>query len=266
MQRCQIKDNCGIIVYWKSDEFDSSKDTIFFLHGLTANHTMFDQQIPWFEQQNNMITWDAPAHGESRPYTHFTYENAAHAVKQIMDECGVSQLILAGQSMGGFISQSFIFRYPESVKAFISIDSTPYGDYYSRSDQWWLKQVEWMAELYPDKLLRSSMAKLCAITGTGRQNMISMLSGYTKKELCHLMGIGFAGFLEDNRVMDIPCPVLLIMGEKDTTGKVKTYNKEWTKRTGYPLVWIKNAAHNANVDQPETVNQCITDFLKSNLL
>ena len=96
--------------------------------------------------------------------------------------------------------------------------------------------------------------------------MISMLSGYTKKELCHLMGIGFAGFLEDNRVMDIPCPVLLIMGEKDTTGKVKTYNKEWTKRTGYPLVWIKDAAHNANVDQPEEVNRCITEFLKSNLL
>ena len=93
--------------------------------------------------------------------------------------------------------------------------------------------------------------------------MDSMLAGYSKEELCHLMGIGFAGFLEDNRVMEIPCPVLLIIGEKDNTGKVKSYNKAWTEKTGYPLLWIKDAAHNANVDQPDVVNRHIADFLKS---
>ena len=46
------------------------------------------------------------------------------------------------------------------------------------------------------------------------------------------MGIGYAGFLEDNRELQIPCPLLLLVGEKDNTGKVKQYNKEWSKRTG----------------------------------
>ena len=262
MQRRKIEDAAGHIVYWKSDVFDLSRDTLFFLHGLTGNHTMFEQQFPAFAADYNMIVWDAPAHGESRPYQEFTYENAANGVKRILDACEVATVILIGQSMGGFISQAFICRYPEMVKGFVAIDSTPYGEYYSRSDLWWLGQIEWMAKLFPVKLLKSAMAKQNAVTETGRLNMAAMIDIYGKPELCHLMGIGYTGFLEDNRVCEIPCPVLLIVGEKDHTGKVKTYNREWAKRAGYPLKWVSDAAHNSNVDNSAAVNEMILDFIK----
>ena len=133
MQKGTIDDSIGNIVYWKSDTFDISRDTLFFLHGLTANHTMFEQQFSAFEDTCNIIAWDAPAHGESRPYLDFTYENASNGIKKILDECMISNVVLIGQSMGGFIAQAFICRYPETAKAFVSIDSTPYGDYYSKS-------------------------------------------------------------------------------------------------------------------------------------
>ena len=243
MQRRKMEDSIGRIVYWRSDPFDLSRDTLFFLHGLTRNHTMFEQQFSFFGGSCNIIAWDAPAHGESRPYPAFTYENAAEGMKKILDECGVSAVILIGQSMGGFLSQAFICRYPERVKGYVAIDSTPYGEYYSKSDLWWLRQIEWMSKLFPEKLLKSSVAKQNAATQSGRLNMAAMIGGYDKKELCHLMGIGYAGFLDDNRVCEIPCPVLLIVGEKDRTGKVRAYNREWSKRTGYPLVWVPGAAH-----------------------
>ena len=263
MQKKIIENSIGNIVYWKSDIFDLSRDTLFFLHGLTADHTMFEQQFYFFEDAYNIIAWDAPAHGESRPYSRFTYENAANGLKKILDECGVSNVVLIGQSMGGYITQSFICRYPEMAKAFVSIDSTPYGDYYSKSDKWWLRQIEWMSKLFPEKLLKSSMAKQNALTEIGRSNMASMIGGYRKAELCQLMGIGYAGFLDDNRVCELPCPVLLIVGEKDNTGKVRAYNKEWARRTGYPLVWIPNAAHNSNVDNPAVVNETIKIFIEN---
>lgn len=263
MQKKIIDDSIGNIVYWKSDIFELSRDTLFFLHGLTADHTMFEQQFPFFEDAYNIIAWDAPAHGESRPYLRFTYENASNGLKKILDECGVSNAVLIGQSMGGYIAQSFICRYPEMAKAFVSIDSTPYGEYYSKSDKWWLRQIEWMTKLFPEKLLKSSMAKQNALTEIGRSNMASMIEGYKKAELCQLMGIGYAGFLNDNRVCELPCPVLLIVGEKDNTGKVRAYNKEWARRTGYPLVWIPNAAHISNVDNPSVVNEKINSFIES---
>lgn len=262
MQKQVTNEPIKNIVYWKSDIFDLSRDTMFFLHGLTADHTMFEQQFPAFEERYNIIAWDAPAHGASRPYSKFTYENAANGLKTILDECGVPAVVLIGQSMGGFIAQAFICRYPEMVKAFVAIDSTPYGNYYSESDKWWLRQIEWMANLFPEKLLKSSMVKQNSVTKLGQSNMAAMIQRYSKAELCHLMGIGYAGFLDDNRVCEIPCPVLLLVGKKDNTGKVRAYNKEWAKRTGYPLIWIPNAAHNSNVDNPSVVNEKILGFVR----
>ena len=264
MKELFLQTDWGAVFYWISDNWKGNRDTIFFLHGLTADHTMFSFQYPHFEKNFNIVTWDAPAHGKSRPFDTFTYEKAALIAKKILDRSRVSSAIFVGQSMGGFITQSVIKRYPALVKAFISIDSTPFGDaYYSRSDKWWLKQVEWMARLYPADMMKKAISGQVSATQAARQNMLEMLSGYGKLELCRLMGIGFAGFLEDNCDLEIQCPVLLLLGEKDRTGKVKSYNQAWAKKTGYPLVIIPNACHNANVDQPDAVNQEISAFAAS---
>lgn len=263
----KITTSSGDVHYLISEDIKADKVTLFFLHGLTANHDLFNGQIGHFEDRFNIINWDAPAHGTSRPFENFTYEKAALAARQILDENGISEAVFIGQSMGGFITQSVIKRFPEIVKAFVSIDSTPYGNkYYAPSDIWWLRQIEWMSNLYPDKTLRKAIAKQCTTNERSYGNMLGMLSIYGKKELCHLMAIGFAGFLEDNCDLKIECPVLLIVGRKDKTGKVITYNKQWSEDIGVPITWIENAAHNSNDDDPETVNRAIDEFLNSKVL
>ena len=194
-------------------------------------------------------------------YTFFSYENAVAVMLKILNELRIKEVVLIGQSMGGYIAQSFVARHPEMVKGFVSVDSTPFRNYYSKSDIWWLKQIEWMCKLFSEKILKISMEKQNAVTKAGRENMLQMVSDYEKEELCHLMGIGYAGFLDDNKELQIPCPLLILVGKKDNTGKVKQYNREWSKRTGVKLIWIPNAAHNSNVDNPEFVNGCIEKFL-----
>lgn len=260
MNQALVKQENGIVFYWHTN-IDLTKKTLFFLHGLTANHTMFDNQVAFFADKYNVIVWDAPAHGKSRPYNNVSYENATVVLLQILNELQIKEVVLIGQSMGGYIAQSFMARHPEMVIGFISIDSTPFGNYYSKSDIWWLKQMEWMCKPFSEKLLKVSIAKQTAVTRAGRENMLQMLYDYEKTELCHLMVIGYAGFLEDNKELKISCPALILVGEKDNTGKVKQYNKEWSKRTGIKIIWIPNAAHNSNVDNPDFVNECIEDFL-----
>ena len=257
-----IKSDRGSVYYWISGAVDEQRDTLFFLHGLTGDHNLFEKQIEHFKNDYNIIAWDAPMHGRSRPYRDFSYPNAIEDMKQILDDNHIEKVILIGQSLGGYFSQSFIRSYPEKVKGFVSIDSTPYGEiYYSKSDRFWLRQVEWMSHLYPYKMMQKAIANQVSTTQYAYENMLSMLQQYPKNELCHLMGIGYASLLDDLSDMEIPCPVLLILGEKDKTGKVKTYNREWTKRTGYPLIIIKNASHNSNADNPEEVNDAIANFI-----
>ena len=85
MQLSFVKCENGTVYYWHTD-IDSKKTTLFFLHGLTANHTMFDKQVDFFKDKYNVIVWDAPAHGKSRPYSDFTYENAVTVMLKILNK------------------------------------------------------------------------------------------------------------------------------------------------------------------------------------
>ena len=42
--------------------------TLVFLPGLTADHTLFDTQIEYFENKYDIFVWYAPGHSTSRPF------------------------------------------------------------------------------------------------------------------------------------------------------------------------------------------------------
>ena len=106
----------GNVFYWRSATWDAGKDTIFFLHGLTADHSMFEGQIPAFAPDFKLLTWDTPAHGKSRPFANFDFGDTSEYIRSILDTNSVDQVILVGQSLGGYLAQSFIKRYPDRVK------------------------------------------------------------------------------------------------------------------------------------------------------
>lgn len=253
--------NNGRIFYWVNEQIGQSL-TLVFLHGLTADHGMFEKQVSYFEKNYKVLCWDTPAHGKSRPYKKFSYENAADQLKAILDKERIDKAVLIGQSMGGYIAQAFLKKYADSAIGFIGIDTTPFGlPYYSKMDQWWLRQVEWMSYLYPYKALMRAVAKSCTYTQYAYEQMLISLKQYTKREICHLMGIAYAGFLEENCDLEIQCPTLIMVGEHDKTGKVKQYCKAWNENTSYPLCMIEKAAHNSNVDNYVRVNDEIEKFV-----
>ena len=55
-----LKTESGDVHYWISDQMKSGRETLFFLHGLTACHDLFADQIAYFDGRYNIVTWDAP--------------------------------------------------------------------------------------------------------------------------------------------------------------------------------------------------------------
>lgn len=266
MEHKTIKNERGIVHYWISRGEDTGASTLVFTHGLTADHTMYEKQVEYFKDKYTVITWDVPLHGQSRPYTDFSYKHTAEDLCVILDQEQIDKAVLAGMSMGGYPSQMFAHLYPERTLGFVAIDTTPFGlRYYSKSDLWWLKQVAPMAKWFGDGMLRKSMAKSVSTTDYSYQKMMEMLAPLSKKQIIEQMDIAYGKFAEENRDITLQCPVLLLLGDKDKTGKVSQYCREWAKQTGYPLHMIKNAAHFSNGDNAKQVNQEIEDFLRKGL-
>lgn len=259
----QIESNNGCVHYWISRNCNSDAKCILFTHGLTANHTMFEKQVEYFKASYTVITWDVPLHGLSRPYQNFSYENTAKELEAILSKENIKKVILVGMSMGGYPSQEFAYRYPENVDRMIMLDTTPFGlKFYSKSDLWWLKQAAPLGKWFTDHMLRESMAKSVSKTDYSYKKMIEMLKPLSKAEIIEQMDVAYGKFAKENKDVQFDCPVLLLLGDNDTTGKVKYYNKAWTKATGYPLHIIKHAAHLSNGDNPEQVNLEIENFIQ----
>lgn len=270
MIRRYIKSEHGKTVYWIScgeeagepGAKEKEKPWVVMLHGLTADHRLFDRQTEAFEENYRLMVWDCPCHGESREYESFTYDFADQELERILDREGVRRAVFVGQSLGEMLAQNYIDHHPDQAAGFLSVDSVPFGDYYSRQDLFWLKQLEWMSRLFPDPVLRSSLAKVCGTTAYTRASMKEMLAVYSKKELCHLIWAGEAGFIPVNREVRLVCPGALLLGDCDKVGKVRQYNLEWHRRTDWPLHVIRGAAHNANQDNPRAVNALIRRYVE----
>ena len=80
-------------------------------------------------------------------------------------------------------------------------------------------------------------------------------------EIIEQMDIAYGKFAQENRDLHLTCPVLLLLGDKDKTGKVKQYCSAWAETTGYPLHIIEDAAHFSNGDNAEQVNSEIEQFV-----
>jgi pimeloyl-ACP methyl ester carboxylesterase len=262
MEKKCIKSEHGTIWYWIYRSNNPNAKWIVFTHGLVADHTIFDRQVEHFTKAYSVITWDLPLHGESTPYKHFTYANAARELNAILETEKITRTVLVGMSLGGIVCQPFIETYPEKAQAFIALGTTPFGlQYYSRSDLFFLRHSGAMFACFPEKMLHSVSAKWNSMSEEGRSVMRKMLAPLSKKEICYLMGTAYSAFVAENHDIELACPVLIIFGANDRTGKVKQYNMAWADKPGYPIVIIPNAAHLCNVDNWQEVNQAIEEFI-----
>ena len=255
---------CGQIHYWVSENVDRLRPQLVFLPGLTADHRLFEPQLRCFKGRYPLFVWDAPGHAASWPFDlRFSLMDKAKWLDEILTREGFDSPLLIGQSMGGYVGQAFAQLFPEKPSGFISIDSAPLQrEYVSGAEIWLLKRMEPVYRHYPWKSLLRSGTNGVAVTEYGRRLMRDMMMVYNGDQVRYakLAGHGFrilAEAMEADLPYRIPCPALLICGEKDRAGSCIRYNRAWHRKKGLPIAWIRNAGHNANTDAPETVNRLI---------
>ena len=256
----------GRIVYWRSAP-RPGRPGLVFLPGLTADHRLFDKQVPFFEDSYDLLVWDAPGLGLSRPFDlDFSLMDKAAWLHDILAQEQMERPVLVGQSMGGYVGQCYLEKYPGALSGFISIDSAPLQRRsVSAAEIWLMKNVGPVYRAYPWKRLKKDGARGCAETEYGRSLMHAFMNDYTKKEYCDLAAAGYrmlARAYEADLPYVIDCPALLICGEEDKAGSTKRYNKKWAEQARLELTWIKGAGHNSNTDRPELVNDLIRGFLR----
>jgi pimeloyl-ACP methyl ester carboxylesterase len=260
MEHKVIDSERGSVNYWVAGY---SAEALVFTHGATMDHGMFSSQVEFFSERYRTITWDVPGHGLSRPYRDFTLQNAAADLFSILDQEGFQHAHLVGQSMGGYIVQVCAYAHPERVATLTTIGSSPIAaTYLTRMDRFLLSITPSILRMYPYNYLVTTIARQISVTTAGKTYALETLRGLTKAEIAHIMQRVYEGI--DGYTGDIPrqIPLLITYGDKDVTGKVAEYSRNWADKENHELKVIPRAAHNANVDNPQFFNQALLEFLQ----
>ena len=143
---------------------------------------------------------------------------------EILEQEGIKNPVLIGQSMGGYVAQSFLEQFPGQAAGFVSIDSAPLKRrYVTGIEIWLLKRTEPMYRAFPWNLLKVLGSNGCSKTRYGQALMRHFVDSYTKDEYCRLAGHCF-GMLADAMEADLPyeiaCPAILICGTRDEAGSL----------------------------------------------
>jgi len=258
-----VRSERGQTHYWINDPLEEPAPCVVFCHGLTADHTLFEMQLPFWVERASVVTWDWPLHGLSRPYADFTFDHVADELHAILGAEGIERAVLVGQSAGGYIAQAHAQRYPDEVAGIVGIGTTPFGvsEYYESSDLFWIRHYATIARMLPYGYYCSAGAKAVARTEPARQSMRASLERLGKKGMLEAAKAVYDEFLAREEAVEPACPVLLTHGEHDQTGLVPSYNQMWAQRSGHELVLIPDAAHNANFDNPDFFNALLADFI-----
>lgn len=122
----------GITVHYK--EFGEGDRTIILLHGFGASTFSWREVTGPLSQSFRVIAYDRPAFGlTERPMpgdwtgrSPYSTASQAQMIIDMMDQLGVNQAVLVGNSAGGTVATTAALAYPERVSALVLVDAAVY--------------------------------------------------------------------------------------------------------------------------------------------
>ena len=227
---------------------------ILLTHGFGASADMWDGQVAVFADRFRLICWDMRGHGLTEgpqdPALYSQSETVAD-MAAILDHLGLERAIIGGHSLGGFMSLAFNAVHPGRVTALYLQGCGP-GYRSDRSRAAWNERAENRAQTLEEGGL--------AALGGGAE------VGESKQRSAQGLANAARGILSqvDAQVIDslpgIAVPTLIVIGDGDTpylTGA--QYMGERIPNARH--VVVSNAGHGVNIEQPETVNRLLDEFL-----
>lgn len=108
---------------------------IVLLHGYLENMKMWEDYAEELSKDYQVIIVDLPGHGESETFDEIhTMELLAGQVNQTLGFLGISEALIVGHSMGGYVTLALADFYFERVKGFILMNSSSLADTEEKKD------------------------------------------------------------------------------------------------------------------------------------
>jgi pimeloyl-ACP methyl ester carboxylesterase len=228
--------------------------TILLSHGYSSTCRMWDGQVAALKDRYQVIVWDMRGHGESDyPKDPALYSEGLTIgdMRVLLDVVGADKAIVAGLSLGGYMSLAFHASHPDRVRALMLFDTGPGFKKDEARAKWNESAQARAARLDAEGLKALNQSDEVKLT---RHRDASGLAGAARGMLAQ----------KNDRVIqsldNIKVPTLVLVGANDTNFLAAT-DYMAAKIKGSTKAVIPDAGHAANLHQPARFNQAVEAFL-----
>jgi pimeloyl-ACP methyl ester carboxylesterase len=244
-------------------EDQGSGEPLVLLHGLCGSSAYWDKVLPLLSEHYRVIAVDLRGHGQSgiseEPYP---MELMAHDIAELLEKLHISQAILFGHSLGGYVTLAFAELFPEKLHAFALVHSSGFpDDEKGKTNR--DKAIEGICENGIEPFINGMNPKLFAPehieTMKSAVDYIRQIGAATNPKGAMNVLAGMRDRVDRNQIIaDAQVPVLLIAGDAD---QIVPLEKAFAIQGDHiTQVKLADAGHLSMQEQPEALIEQILAF------
>lgn len=247
---------------------DSGRGTPIVLgHSFLCDGEMWREQVRGLGQTYRLINVDFRGHGRSgaavRP---FTLYDAVNDVVGVLDSLGIDRAVWCGLSIGGMVALRAALVVPERVGALIIMDSDAGDEVSSRRFRYRL--MAFLANRIGIKPFLGEISRLmfgATTRQTNKELVQEWRDRFAKVDVPSAINCLQALIRRDSvvdRLPEIEVPSLVIVGKEDRSLPISRSRQICEALPNSTYVEIARAGHLSAIEQPESVNNAIIEFVK----
>jgi pimeloyl-ACP methyl ester carboxylesterase len=249
-----VLDRDGVGLAYELIGSATNRPPLLLTHGYSATQKMWRKNVAALSADRQVITWDLRGHGASdSPDDPARYSETLSLddMVALLDLVGAQKAVIAGLSLGGYLSLAFHAHHADRVAALGLFDT---GPGYRRDDG----RAQW------NTMVDKMAARL------EREGLDALGEGTEVRRAEHRSPKGLAlaarGILAQRdatvitSLASIAVPTLVLVGQHDKAFLAAS-DQMAAKIPGARKVVLADAGHAANIDQPAAFDAAVVGFL-----
>jgi pimeloyl-ACP methyl ester carboxylesterase len=249
---------------------------VVLLHGLTATHRYWKQNVAALAERRRVIALDLPGFGRShKPDADYSIPFFVAALERFLDERGVERATLIGNSMGGQIAMAAAVAAPERVARLVLVD--PAG--VTTLPLWLVRVASWatwtaagVLPATPPRVPRPFVRALFAAVFPGRPDLAARYVAAYARAIAspeyplHLRATvraarGVLAMPMHRHAPRLRAPTLIMWGAQDWLLPARAARRLQRLIPHAQVLIYRESGHCPMVDQPERWNRDVIAFL-----
>lgn len=245
---------------------DPSALPVIFIHGFPFSHRMWDAQVAALSARYRTIAYDVRGLGESSMGDgQYTIEGHVDDLLAVMDHFGIVKAVIAGLSMGGYITLRALERNPERFHAAILCNTRSEAD----GNEAKVMRARTVAAVksrgsgwFADDFIKKVFAASSFTRVPGAVEAIRVTIARTPPLAIAGTLLALAARTDTTSALEkVTVPTCIIVGEHDITTPPDASRAMHAAIPGSELHIIPDAAHMSPLENAEEVNRVMLAFL-----